>query len=493
MHKFELKPLSHGFHPGDQGIAVLLAIIALCLLSLIGMLMMLNASTDLRISDNSESLTRAKSAALAGLDFARVLLRGLDFDQQLKGPDGLNDSSAAYLAQARTFAFRNPLSWVTARSINILNPEDDLIGMPDDGIINAGYNPGTGGISLIPGLGIAQTADNPNGTGTTVLSRYFVKICDNSGAATENAGDPANDPFHDGDGIVIARSLGVAQTIFERIGSTRINNSVVVYEAWFKRLSTFNLPAPLLFQGSQVEATFDGDDFNIDGGGHPGIGTVDTDAGDGYFPDQILRNSATGHGTILGAGLSNPSIVDLTGIIGADPDKALLLNPEHLWSFTQSALPGFADYVYEGNQNWSVGSAPYLGAFDVNQPVTAPGQDPKVTLVRGDLSVSGSIAGAGLLVVTGNFFCGAGFKYDGLILVIGAGNACLSGFDTGILGGLYVVQVVHAGGISGFGIPSFSISGSSYVRANAQAVGMAIGLIPVSQISFREVTNSMDP
>jgi hypothetical protein len=493
MSNFKVNLAGEDYHSGEQGIAVLLAVIALCILSLVGLLMMLNASTDLRISDNSESQIRANSAAIAGLNHARVLLRGLDLDQQLKGPDGSNDASSAYLVQAKTFGFRNPVLWAVARSLDILSPEGDLIGIPDDGLINSDYFAGTNGTPLIPVSGVAQIADNPNGPGTMVLSRYFVKVSDNNGASAELAGDPSDDPFHDGDGLVITRSFGVAQTMREKIGSTRINNSVVVYEAWFKRRSTFRLPAPLLFEGSQADATFAGNDFIIDGGEQPGIDAIDNDVADNFFPDQILRAAATGHGSIAGAGLPNPSIVDMTGTIEDDPDRALLLNPAYLWSFTQDAMPGFADHVYDGNQNWPAGSAPYLGFFDVAQPLSAPGQDPKVTLVKGNLSVSGSITGGGLLVVTGNFLCDAGFQYDGLILVIGAGRASLSGINTGISGGLYIVQVSDAGGAIRFGIPSFSISGSSYIRANANALRMAIGLIPVSQISFREVTSSMDP
>jgi hypothetical protein len=493
MNRRACKVAYNDFVSGEEGIAVLLAIIALSLLSLVGLLMMLSASTDLRISDNSESQIRANAAAIAGLNHARVLLRGLDLDQQLKGPDGAYESNGPYLAQAKTFGFRNPIPWTVARALNICHPEVDLAGMSDDGLLNTGYIGGMIGSSMIPISGLAQMADDPNGSGTIILSRYFVKISDNNGASTELEGDPSDDPFHDGDGIVIARSLGVAQTMQEKIAGIRINNSVVVYEAWFKRRSTFHLPAPLVIEGSQVDATFVGNDFVIDGGGQPGIATIDNDIADAYFPDQILKTLAAGHGSIVGGGLANPSIADLTGAIAGVPDKALLLNPAILRSFIQNAVPGFADNVYDGDQNWSAASAQNLGCFDVSQPVGAPGQDPKVTLVRGNLSVSGGLTGGGLLVVSGNLFCDAGFHFTGLILVIGAGQASLSGFNTGITGGLYLVEVTEAGGAISFGVPSFAIGGSSYLRANANALSMAIGLIPVSQISFREVTSSMDP
>jgi hypothetical protein len=489
----------HGHSPGgeaysgEQGIAVLLALIALSLFSLLGLLMMLNSGTDLRISDNSESQIRASCGALAGLNHSRVLLRGLSFDQQLKGPDGTNDSSISYRAQAKAFGFRNPIPWAIARSLDILNPANDLIGIADDGLINSGYVAGTGGIPLIPLSGLAQMADNPYGFGKMVLSRYFVRVTDNNGAVSELAGDPADNPFYDGDGVVIVRSMGIAQTIREKLGSTRTNDSVVVFEARFKRRSTFSLPAPLVLQGSQVDTVFAGNDFNIDGGGQPGIGAIDTNPTDSYLPDQLLRTSAAGHGSIIGGGLPSPSIADVTGRIGGNPDQALLLNSAYLWTFAHSSTPGFADYVFRGDQHWSAASMPYIGSFDIAHPVHAPGQDPKVTLVDGNLSASGDIAGAGLLVVTGSFSCDDGFKYNGLVLVIGAGNVSFSGFNTGISGGLYIVQVTSAGGVTTFGTPAFSMSGSSYLRADANALSMAVGLIPVSQISFREVTSSMDP
>ena len=71
---------------------------------------------------------------------------------------------------------------------------------------------------IIPLTGIALSSPNPYGSGTIITSRYFVKVTDNNGEASERAaegvgpGQP-DDPFVDADGTVIIRTMGVAGAI----------------------------------------------------------------------------------------------------------------------------------------------------------------------------------------------------------------------------------------------------------------------------------------
>ncbi|MBP1609851.1 MAG: hypothetical protein H6Q04_2086, partial [Acidobacteria bacterium] len=60
----------------ETGSALLLALVALVLLSLLGFFMSLSATTGVQISDNYESQVQATYASLAGLNHARALLRG---------------------------------------------------------------------------------------------------------------------------------------------------------------------------------------------------------------------------------------------------------------------------------------------------------------------------------------------------------------------------------------------------------------------------------
>src|SRR6266496_2334900 len=100
----------------EKGMGVLIAIIALSIFSLIGMYMSVNASTELRISENLESKAQSDFAARAGINHARELVKGLQHNDLLQGPDGTYSNSASYKTQAKTYSFRNFVDWTTARS-----------------------------------------------------------------------------------------------------------------------------------------------------------------------------------------------------------------------------------------------------------------------------------------------------------------------------------------------------------------------------------------
>jgi|WetSurMetagenome_2_1015567.scaffolds.fasta_scaffold104370_1 hypothetical protein len=478
--------------PGEAGAALIITLIALSLFSLLGLFMLLNAATGLQISDNYESQVQASYAALSGLSHARAALRGLSLDDLLKGPDGDCNRSASYMAQARTFGFRNLLTLTAAQSLNVDDPSSTLAGLPDDGLINAGYFEGVSGIILIPLSGIAQMAPNPYGPGKIVTSRYFVKITDNNGEAAEIAGDPNNDPFFDGDGVLIVRSMGVARTFSDFTGAIRRSNSVEVFEARMKCYYTFDLGPAVVLQGIQLSPSFDGA-YEISGGEFPAIGTIDADVHDSVFPDQTIRMAPLSSGIVQGGNLPRPSVQDISGLTSSSPEKSLLLQPEHLWKLTRVRAPRFADLSFIGEQSWSDSSAPYLGSYDISKPSNAPGQNPKIVVVNGNLQLAGNISGGGLLIVTGDLYCSGSFIYNGLILVVGSGRLFVSGSGSNnIEGGVYVSNLSNSGSDIKFGTTVFSISGTSRIVADREAVRMALRLIPASQIGFREISGS-DP
>jgi len=483
--------IPHQLFHDESGAALLIALIMLSLLSLLGLFMSINAATGVQISDNYESQLQATYAALAGLNHARILLRGLTLNDLLRGPDGIYDGSAAYLAEAKSYRFRSPLTLLTAQTLKVVDPSLDVSGIPDDGVINTGVYDNIPGTVLIPVTGIGQTAPDPYRPGTIATSRYFVKVTDNNGDASEIAGDAADNPFTDGDGIIIVRSIGVAKTMSGAIGSSMRRNSVAVYEARFKRLSTWVLGPALVALGAQVNAGFAGA-FEISGGAFPGIAAIDPVPGDNVFPDQIIRAAASGAGEITGGGEPNPSVRDITDQISSNPDQLLLLNARYLWDFVRNQVPRMADGFYDGNQNWTGGNAPYIGAYDPTKPSNALDQDPKITVVNGDLQVAGGLSGGGLLVVTGSFSCSGPFVYNGLILVIGAGDLRITGSNCGIEGGMLTASLAEMGREITFGTPGISISGNSRISSNSNTVQMAVGLISPSQISFREIAGT-DP
>jgi hypothetical protein len=473
--------------------------------SLLGLSMALNSATEVRISDNFESQIQAENAALAGLHHGRELLRGLRFNDLLVGPDGMADTSTAYLTQAHAHSFRNPLSWGMARSLDILNPMSGLGSLSDDGILNTGQFGTTDGIPLIPQGGRALFSPNPYGSAaggdaTMITGRYFVKVSDNNGEATETAIDGSDDPFFDGDNIIIMRSMGVAQTVVETGGASLRRNSVAVYEAKFRRRMTMDMDAPFVVQGDDVLPSrsnmFDGAAFRIDGGNsNYGIATIDTDTSNFIFPSDRISNSLARNQerNVRGQGPA-PSIMDITNAIAADPDKSMLLDPNYLWDLINNVLPLYADNYFEGDQTWTGHEDLDLGTFDLTKPDNHPSQNPRVSMVKGDLNIGGNISGGGLLVVTGQLTGHGSMSWHGLVLVIGGGDFNGGGLNVGLDGGIYIANLSEGDdGAIEFGTPRLSLGGACFFRMHGAAIRMAIRMMPPAQLSFREVNSLTDP
>ena len=474
----------------ESGIALLLTLFALALISILGLIVTMNAITELRISDNSESHTQAVLAAISGIDHARIAVHRLDFDALLRGPDGVYDTSAAYITKAKSFGFRLPFSILTAQTLNIEAPLADIVDAQDDGIISTGAFFGAPGTALIPREGIAQWAYNPDGTGR-ILSRYFVKVTNNNGEASELAGDATNNPFIDGDGIIIVRSIGVSRTIAESAGESIRRNSVAVFESRLRRPAIWDLGPALNILGPSANAMFTGTP-EIYGETEAGIGVLNTaGGGGGEFAEHLIK-IASGVENISGGGLPSPSIRDISTEAMNERDKSIFFNANAMNDYIGLRAPRIADIVYAGNQNWTKSTMPFLGFYDKTRPWNDPPQKPYIVLVKGNLTVPEGLSGAGVLIITGKLECAGTLDYRGLILVLGAGELSLAADGPGIAGGIVTAKLIDTGGEIMFGAPDIEIGGATRIIADKELVRMALRLFPVEQISFREITTS-DP
>jgi hypothetical protein len=451
--------------------------------------MTMNATMEVRISDNHESNAQAVMAAISGLDHARIAVRGLDFDALLKGPDGVYDASAAYMAEAKSFGFRMPFPVLTAQKLNIESPLDNIGYASDDGIISTGALGGVPGTALIPREGIAQWVDNPNGTGRVLLSRYFVKVTDNNGEASERAADAADNPFVDGDGIIIVRSIGVSRTFAETAGEGIRRNSVAVFESRLRRATTWDLGPALNILGASVNAVFTGS-LEISGGPAAGIGFLNTSAYGAEFLKNLLLETYAEN--ITGGGLPSPSMRDISAETRNDRDKSILFDAGGLKDFVERRAPRMADMIYEGDRFWTETSKPFLGFYDKARPWNDPVQRPRIVLVKGNLTAPDGLRGAGVLIVTGRLECAGILDYRGLILVLGAGELSLAVDGPGITGSIITGKLINSGGDVIFGTPDIDIGGFTRITADKELVRMALRLFPVEQIGFREIAGS-DP
>ncbi len=121
---------------------------------------------------------------------------------------------------------------------------------------------------------------------------------------------------------------------------------------------------------------------------------------------------------------------------------------------------------------------------------------PQITVVNGDLNMSGNSTGYGILVVTGNLTLGGTVGWRGIVLVIGQGSFTYGGggnnqFD----GAIFVAKTKDASGneLSALGAPSVNWGGGGgdgihydHCWINSALSG---GGLPVKVLSFREIQN----
>src|SRR6202051_3016234 len=186
---------------------------------------------------------------------------------------------------------------------------------------------------------------------------------------------------------------------------------------------------------------------SLTGANVPGIGTSDI-ADQISYAAQIPNNRTgnyTGTAPTFPSGVSaTPSVVDM----GTDPDGTQALanfsNPAQLNSVVSQIANG-ADQTLTCNQvNGATNPAGGTSAQCSGTAGTAASGGvaaiPQVTYVNGDYTLSG---GAGVLVVTGNLTISGGTYFDGLILVVGQGSVIINGGGGGgssIYGSVFVAN-----------------------------------------------------
>ncbi len=379
----------------------------------------------------------------------------------------------------------------------------------------------------------AQRRDPLNGNLYTAfpVSYFAVRITDDFLASEDD-----NDPFSDSNNRIIVRSLGLTRSLNATGNSA---NSVAVVEAMLRRDISLRLDAPFLIDGPNVQASFSGNSFLFDGYNHsirfkdqngnptpnlarqdiqailnegsgsatPNHGTADPvddaygiaaiNPGGASNVVQDIRNAmnfqqadnAIGRpgqgGTISGPGGSQwppPSAGDITSEI-TDPTSPNynedttrnLLNPD-LLSRLMTDLRRAADVVLPGGTNLS-GNNLSLGTID----------RPQVTFVDGDLSISGTGEGFGVLVVTGKFNYSGAFNFVGLMVIVGEGELVVGGANKGVIGGLLIAKLVQSGSSYSLGTPVIDIGGNSNFYYSGNALEFATSRLPLETIGFREV------
>ncbi|RPI27033.1 MAG: hypothetical protein EHM61_09885 [Acidobacteria bacterium] len=472
----------------QRGVALLIALIIAILLSLFALSLTFSSLKDFASSTEFERHEKALLIADAGFNAVKQSLRGRDLSTLLAAsaevPIYVSGGSADWPTVVRM-----PILPIDARNVDF---ESTL--------------PGAIGSRSVTGLLTPPTGERFGEEDDDDYSgHYFAKITDNRDEAAFGVPD---DPRVDRDGFVYLRVVGVYRGLPGEVMTheTSVKNSVAVIEAQLKRDMSFELQSPLSVYGSNVNSTFNGNSFQIDGydhrgmdynritGGHndhdlpafPGISAL---YGQGNAQTSVdamkaaMKANDQQDDNITGQG-GEPSILDGTQAIRDSPseDAENIFDGNFLVNFA-TMMAAVADFKYPDQTDLS-GNKISLGTA----------ADPKITYAEGNFSISGSGDGAGVMIVRGALNIGGSFTYDGVILVLGQGSLRMHGSNKSLIGGVYVVNVTRNGdGSASFGTPTIDIQGNSNFYMKSDSITMAVSLLPMRILSWVEVTPEIEP
>ncbi len=507
-----------GKKSSEAGAALLIAIFALLLISVIAIALVISSGTDSALASNYRTSTEAYYAAVAGVEEARGRLLW-------KNPDNVNLARPGYfpdpvnptMALNQALYIINPTGGETVAPWDTANP----LTYPDSEFQNefgidasaANWNVITS-VSSLPGLpGTGPSYKWVRITGATVKSLGTDVAGD--GNTTDGANLLYYDPAHVGAGGVV--TPGLVKTSVNALGQPLEQvleiTALAVVQPNTKKLLQYvvvptalgiSFPAALTLAGNAVVYTGpDSAAFLVDGNDAtvgrtctwPALPSV---RGIGYTNPADLAAVTGGIGAAYydyyrGVGyVPAPPVPPppATPSIGMVTLPANFQRPSTLETLLQS-LRRDADVVL----------SPILPATTVpgsTLPASMTFANPMTVFVDGDLDLTAwHNTGYGLLVVTGNLIYDPDASWEGVVLVIGKGTFTGSHAGIGkIDGALLVAQSRDSTGLvladPNLGPSSVTLAptmGGTGIHYNTCTINSALRPTSLRVLSFREIAS----
>jgi len=244
--------------------------------------------------------------------------------------------------------------------------------------------------------------------------------------------------------------------------------------------------------------------INCGGQNMPAIGTM-TDVGIG--PLSATDVATASRNTIItdlyAPGVKTDKYTGVDACTGGAPDaqnvqnvaNSLYSTPQGLNNIVQNVENAANSFIPNGT---SISNAVLQIPAD---PVAGTPVKPLVTVVNGDLTLSGSSVGSGILLVTGTLTFKGNFTFDGVILVVGNGIFQQSGGGSGAFTGAIVVANIagnssyatnptEANLAAKLGSPTYGNNGGGGSSLTYSSCSIDIGMNSASYtvIARREIT-----
>ena len=494
----------------ESGMALLIALLALLLVSAIGMGMMYMSSTETSINANYRDTQQAFFAMRAGLEETRDRMRG-NAPSGITLPTSMPSSGAAgsvvYILNPTGSETVDPVTYSTTNKYF----DDEFCHETFTGVTYTGVVTGvpcTGTAQAPPSTAVMTVASIAPFTGTSsALSYKWVRITLKQNGTFPTALVAPIDASHPASGQIcwdagwsreiVSTSLGatlttcaLAQAAGNLVGPVYVLTSLAYTPQGSRRIGQYEVAAvditppaaglAMSGAGANMSSIPSSNNFVIDGhdtgtAGYTGTPachatTLTTDApaivtgdqaGQNTIADALPRpdhytGAAPTPALLAPVPSPIPSVVDGGASPGTGEITGLWNSPQQLNNLVAMIGAG-ADYQL------TCGIAGSISPLPAACSVGSYGTDasPKITYVNGDYSLTG---GAGLLVVTGTLSLTGNTSYHGLIMVIGQGKFSSSGGGGGqFVGSIFVAntnsRTAPYSQLATLGPPSWSWSG----------------------------------
>lgn len=401
-------------HSSEKGVALLIAIFALLLISGVAVSLLVMSGTETAVGANYRGATQVFYAAYSGIEEARGRLRP-GHPNTIDATVGIN-KGAGTLPLNRVYYIVNPLPGEVVDPTNLAttNPYRDAHYQTEFGI------PVTSALAQ-PINSTAPVAVGPVALNGPVYKWVRVTAKTEFTANQDIDGNGIKDPvsliYYDGTKQRVGPPPpgGAARQVVRATALAVLPNGsrrMVQYDISPVVLN-LQLPAALTFDG-QGAALFPANSnvYNVDGNDHAGCGLAPTSpaqpaigvltpADDAQITSSIPRGRQSNYTGSCG---TTPCIEDISGALSTN-----LSDPQQLEDLLQT-IKDNATQTLDGT------TTPVT-----NLPDYGSQANPTITYVEGDLSLSGSVTGYGILVVTGKYSASGTVGWKGIVLVVGEG------------------------------------------------------------------------
>jgi hypothetical protein len=452
---------------GERGVALLLTLFALMIVTAIGFSMMFQTDTETAINANFRDQQAGYYAAAAGLEEGRDRMRsdagvGVTINLPTVLP-GAAANGVLYVTNALNGETVAPWSTSNAYFDNELCVELNCSG---------GLVPPTPGWYVNPApTANAAYAANP------VMPYKWVRITRKINRSARGALNVMNMYVNGGtsgtfdqavcwDGtreIVLSGGCTATNLPVYLVTTLAVTSSgarrMLQYELTQQEPLTINFPAGMTLAGSSSSlATVNGlnsDEYNVEGNDHAGCGGAAVAA-----PVAAIGVGNNADVANVISGIPSNRLDHYTGV-GAAPDVENVSASMPAEFQSVSALEALlATIKSKPATQYLKPIPPATAVTTLSNPGTS--YSPQTIYVDGDLTLSGSLTGYGILVVTGTFSPGGNVGWRGVVLVVGQGIITGNGGGNNEYdGALVVAKTRDSSGnvLSTLGTPTYDWSG----------------------------------